>query len=437
LAAAIILLQDDRPVSEFTLDPERPLTLGRSTDATLQVRDAKLSRHHCEIRATREGCFVRDLGSKNGTFVNGARVIEARLRNGDRIQIGLTRFLFRCEPVPGAEPLAGDGAVAGGGPKPAADTQVAPPRLCAACGRIVPLDEMGSARQTQSRIYCATCLASLPLLGRILGGYELVQRIGRGSIGTVFKAEQLSMSRPVALKIVHPELTGDPEAVRRFLRDARAAGQLSHPNIIRIYDMNQAEGYYFISMEYVPGGDVGALLEREGPLPCARVIDLAAQACSALAHAHSRGVVHCDLKPSNFLLGRDGLVKMADLGLAKSLDAANLSSLMTVGTRLDNLAFTPPEQIADPRAADFRADLYALGATCYCLLSGEHPFRGGDVAQLAHAIRTERLRPLRAYRIDVPLALDDAIARAMAKDPARRFASADEFLAALRGVKTG
>jgi pSer/pThr/pTyr-binding forkhead associated (FHA) protein len=414
--AALILLHDEQPASQYPIAGTVPLVVGRSSTSDVQVRDAKLSRRHCEIRATPHGFILRDLASKNGTFLNGARVAEARLRDGDRIQIGLTRMVFRCE-------------------EPAEATEVAPPQLCAACGRLVPLDQLGDARQTEERIYCPDCVADNALVGRTVGGYEIIQLIGRGSMGTVFKAEQLSMSRPVALKILHRELTSNRDAVGRFLREARAGGQLSHPNIIRIYDMNQAEGLYFISMEFVPGGDVGSLLDREGPLDPARVVSIAAQACKALVHAHERGVIHRDIKPSNLLLGRDGLIKVADLGLAKSLDAAGVSSLTATGTALGTLAYVPPEQVVDAGRVDHRADIYSLGATAWHLLAGEPPFRGATVAQLALAVRSTDPRPLADFRRDIPAPLGDLILRAMAKDPDLRHQTAAELLAALEALK--
>jgi hypothetical protein len=412
VSAELIVLQDDKAVSTYSLEGDSPVVVGRSSRSDVQVRDPKLSRSHCEIRPTPHGYLLRDLGSKNGTFVNGARVTEARLRDGDRIQIGLTRLGFRSH-------------------GPAEATDVAPPQLCAACGRLVPLDEMGDARQTEDRIYCSRCIAENALVGRTIGGYEIIQLIGRGSMGTVFKAEQLSMSRPVALKILHRELTADRDATARFLREARAGGQLSHPNIIRIYDMNQAEGLYFISMEFVPGGDVGALLDREGPLPADRVASIAAQTARALAHAHERGVIHRDVKPSNLLLGRDGLIKVADLGLAKSLDAAGLSDLTGTGTTLGTLPYLPPEQIASASHADHRADIYSLGATCYHLLAGEPPFQGDTVAQLALAVRSAEPRRLRAFRRELPVDLDALLLRCLAKDPADRYQNAADLLDAL------
>ena len=414
----MILLKDDKPVSQFAVDEAAPLTVGRSVGNTVQTHDSKISRHHCEVRATPDGFFIRDLGSRNGTFVNGARITEARLRNDDRIQVGLAHLVFRCEVSESGE-----------------ETQVAPPHLCAACGKIVPLDTLSTARQTRTRIYCHSCIGASPLLGRVIGGYEIVQPIGRGSMGAVFKAEQLSMGRLVALKILHDELTADEQAVTRFLREARAGGQFSHPNIIRIYDMNEADGHYYISMEYAQGGDVGALLEREGPLPIRRVLDILISACSALAHAHAAGIIHRDVKPSNLLLTRDGIAKLADLGLAKSLDAAGLSSLTSTGAALGTLLYLPPEQLADAHAVDARADIYSVGATGYHLISGEHAYRATTVTDLARAMRSQTPRPLRSYRDDVPSELDAAIARAMAVDPAHRFQTADEFRLALKAVK--
>jgi len=418
VAASLILLKDKNPVSEYAISRERPLIVGRASDAIVHVRDPKLSRHHCEVGWTQDGYYVRDLNSKNGTFMNGARITRARLRDGDRVQIGLTRFVFRGEPAGSSD-----------------ETLVAPPRLCAACGKIVAIDDMGTARQTQDRIYCSTCIDITPLLGRTVGGYEIIQLLGRGAMGTVFKAEQLSMSRPVALKVLHRELTAADDAVRRFLREARAGGQFSHPNIIRIYDMNVAEGHYFISMEFIAGGDLGALLEREGPLPVAQALDIALQTGSALAHAHGKGVIHRDIKPSNLLLGRDDLIKVADLGLAKSLDVSGVSALTGAGAALGTLAYVPPEQITDASSVDQRADIYSLGATAYHLLSGERPFRGRTVTEVATAVRTEQPRPLRAYRDDVPVVFDQIILRAMAKQPGQRYATAAEMLEALKTVR--
>ena len=416
MRAALILLHDDQPASQYPIEGDGPLVVGRSSTTDVHIRDAKLSRRHCEIRLTPHGYVLRDLASKNGTFVNGARVTEARLRDGDRIQIGLTRMVFRCE-------------------EPAEATEVAPPQLCAACGRLVPLGQLGDARQTEERIYCARCVADNALVGRTIGGYEIIQAIGRGSMGTVFKAEQLSMSRPVALKILHRELASNKDATERFLREARAGGQLSHPNIIRIYDMNQAEGLYFISMEFVPGGDAGALVDREGPLPVARVVEIAVQAARALVHAHERGLIHRDIKPANLLLGRDGLIKVADLGLAKSLDAAGMGSLTASGTTAGTLVYIPPEQLINAAAVDHRADVYSLGATAYHLLVGEPPFRGTTAAQLALAVRSADPPAPRSLRRDVPAPLDDLIVRAMAKDPDLRYQSAAELLAALESLK--
>jgi len=415
--ATVILLKDDKPVSQFAADGDQPVTIGRGSDSVVQIHDGKISRHHCEVRATPDGYFLRDLGSKNGTFVNGARISEARLRNGDRVQVGLAQLLFRCE-TPEAE-----------------ETQVAPPHLCASCGKTIPLDALGSARHTQSRVYCAACVSECALLGVVIGRYEIVKSLGKGSIGAVFKADQLSMGRLVALKLLYEELTANTEAINSFLKDARTSGQLSHPNIIRIYDMSQAEGRYFISMEYAQGGDLGSLLHRQGPLPVRQVVEFMAAACAGLAHAHAAGVIHRNIKPSNLLLTRDGILKLADLGLAKSLDVAGLGTLDSTGTTLSSVLYVPPEQVNDPRAADARADIYSLGMTAYRLLTGEFPHQATSITELIRLFHTQKTKPIRSFRGDCPAELDAIIARAMSPDPARRFQAADEFRAALRNIK--
>jgi serine/threonine-protein kinase len=423
-AAAVMLVKDDKLVSEFPIEGQEPRVVGRSSVADIQIRDAKLSRRHCEIRATPAGYILRDLQSRNGTFVNGARVTEARLRDGDRIQAGLTAFLFRCdEPEPGE----------------AAETHLADttgPHHCAACGALVPLDELAQARQTDGRVYCSACTQAEPLLGKVVAGYEIVQRIGRGPMGTVFKAAQLSMHRDVALKILHPELSQDRDAVERFLQEARAGGRCSHPNLIRIYDMNQVDNHCFIAMEFVPGGDAEALLEREGPLPVQQLLHMADQAAAGLAHAHSRSVVHRDIKPSNLLLAEDGRIKLSDLGLAKSLQAAGLSDSSSARTRVPDFAHLPPEQIDDAEPPGPRADIYSLAATCHHLLTGVPPFRADSLAELAHRIRHQPPRSVRVYRDDVPPALDHLILRAMAKEPGQRFVSSDALREALEAIQT-
>ncbi|MBM4040510.1 MAG: FHA domain-containing protein [Planctomycetes bacterium] len=419
MRASVVLLQDDKPVSQFAADGEQPVVVGRSADSVIQIHDAKISRHHCEIRATPDGYFVRDLGSKNGTYVNGARVAEARLRNGDRLQIGLAHLLFRCEEPEPERPEA----------------QVAPPHLCASCGKTIPLDALGSTRQTQSRVYCAPCVEACPLLGLVIGRYEIVQAIGKGSIGAVFKADQLSMGRLVALKIIHEAFTADPEAIGRFLKDARASGQISHPNLIRIYDMNQADGRYFISMEYAQGGDLGSLLQRTGPLNVRQVAEHIASACAALAHAHAAGVVHRNIKPSNLLLTRDGILKIGDLGLAKSLHVAGLSTLTSTSSALGTALYLPPEQVTDITASDARGDIYSLGVTAYRLLTGEFPHQVTSITELVRLFHTQKIRPIRSFRDDCPPELDAVLIRAMAPDPARRFQTADEFRDALQALK--
>ncbi len=407
--AKLVLFRDGQPVADFSIHDEQPTTIGRSSTNTIQLRDPKLSRRHCEIRPTPDGFFIRDLGSRNGTFVNGARVREARLRDGDRIQVGLARFRFSCEPS--------HSSVA---------TDLAPPTICTACARIIPPESLPQAKRTARHLYCGACVAANPLLGTTIGGYEITQTIGTGTIGTVFKAEQLSVVRPVALKVVHRRLATDPDLLPRVLRSARDAGQLSHPHVVRIFDVNEAEGVHFISMEYAEEGDAASLVEREGPLSPAAALEVAIAAASALAHAHARGLLHRAIKPTNLLLARDGIPKLADIGLTHPGRPPTIPPAA--------LPYLAPEQLREDRRVDARTDLYSLAATCYLLLTGHPPRRAASPDELAKAFTIPPM-PIRAVRPDVPEGLERAVARAMEVEPARRFQTAEDLLDALKAVR--
>jgi len=407
--ARLVLFRGDEPAAEFALDPRQPTAIGRSSQNAIQLRDPKLSRRHCEIRPTPEGYFIRDLGSRNGTFVNGARVREARLRDGDRIQVGLARFAFHCEAS-----------------QSTAATELAPPTICAACAKIIPLETLSEARRTAHHLYCAACVAANPILGTTLGGHEIVQPIGSGTVGVVFKAEQLSVARPVALKVIHSRLAANGDLLAHVLRGAKEAGQLTHPHIARIFDVNEAGGRHFISMEFAEEGDAASLVEREGPLSVAAALEVAIATASALAHAHARGILHRAVKPTNLLLARDGIPKLTDIGLVPPAPPRALQP--------SALPFLAPEQLREDRRVDGRADIYSLAATCYLLLTGQPPRRVARPSDLAKSFTIPPM-PIRSFRADVPEHLERALARAMEIEPTRRFQTAEDFLDALKAVR--
>jgi serine/threonine protein kinase len=277
--------------------------------------------------------------------------------------------------------------------------------------------------------------------------YRIVEVLGQGGMGTVYKAQHRLMERLVALKVIDRSLTGNPAVVERFRREVKAAAQLNHPNIVHAYDAEQAMDTHFLVMEFVEGTTLSSLVEQQGPLPVAQACDYIRQAAVGLQRAFEHGMIHRDIKPHNLMRTPLGVVKILDFGLARLLSETNspLSSLAKEAVSVDvspaNLTqmgmvmgtadYMAPEQAIDAHAADICADIYSLGCTLYYLLSGQAPFPEGTVLDKLRAHRTRKPRPLSDFRKDVPPALVRILERMMAKDPDQRYQTPAEAADAL------
>jgi len=264
-------------------------------------------------------------------------------------------------------------------------------------------------------------------LRRALGDdYELLDLLGTGGFGRVYRVRDLHLEREVALKVLHPALTQDPEVVERFRREAQLAAGLSHPNIVNIYDIAGRSGLIWYTMELIDGPSLAQLVEREGPLSLEQVLRLLREALSALAHAHGSGLVHRDLKPENMLIDPTGSLQITDFGLALALRGQFGGATSQSGTP----QFASPEQLLGERV-DQRSDLYSLAAvTCYALL-GTAPFPGLTTEQILAKQTTNQLPTVRDQRDDVSEALAQVLDRALSADVEARFPSAAEFLQAV------
>ncbi|MDQ1375040.1 MAG: eukaryotic-like serine/threonine-protein kinase [Actinomycetota bacterium] len=264
--------------------------------------------------------------------------------------------------------------------------------------------------------------------------YEVLRPIARGGMAEVYLARDQLLDRPVALKVLFPELATDPSFVERFRREAQAAANLSHPNIISVYDWGEEAGAYFIVMEYVDGQPLSNILRSEGPLLADRAAAIGASVAAALGFAHRNGVVHRDVKPGNILIDAHDQVKIGDFGIARAASAKE--NLTQTGAVMGTATYFSPEQ-AQGLSVDPRSDVYALGVVLYEMVAGRPPFQGDNPVSVAYKHVREEPPPLREINASVPAAFASIVEMAMEKSPADRYASAEDLRGDLLRFRQG
>lgn len=271
------------------------------------------------------------------------------------------------------------------------------------------------------------------LTGSQLGDYRLLRRLGRGAMAEVYLAEQCSLKRQVAVKVLKRELAADETYIKRFRMEAQAAAALVHPHIVHIHEVGCIDGVHFIVQEYVRGPNLSELLDRRGPLDAALAITIMRQTASALSKAAEVGIVHRDIKPENVMLTADGDVKVADFGLAR-LVGDGTTRLTQVGVTMGTPLYMSPEQI-EGRPLDHRSDIYSFGVTCYHMLNGSPPFEGDTVLSVAVQHLKKQPEPLDNLRPDLPGALCRIVHRMLAKAPEERYADARQLFRDLHSLQ--
>lgn len=271
--------------------------------------------------------------------------------------------------------------------------------------------------------------------GQNIGGCQLVRKLGEGAMGAVYQARHVGLDIPVAVKLMTPSLAkSDADAAERFVREARLAAKVKHQNIVEVLNVGQEGGIYFIVMELVEGGSLQDLLSGEGRLPIPRAISLISNVCEGLEFAHANGVIHRDLKPANIMIDRQGIAKIADMGLAKKVgdDIGMTQTGMAMGTPL----YLAPEQALDAKHADQRSDIYSLGCMFYEMVTGRVPFEGDTLARIILAHAQAPIPDPRSIDPALPVAVSNITMKMMAKTPAERYQSVREVLDTLAGVRT-
>ncbi|MGP8008636.1 MAG: protein kinase domain-containing protein, partial [Acidimicrobiales bacterium] len=258
--------------------------------------------------------------------------------------------------------------------------------------------------------------------------YQVTHLIARGGMAMVYRAQDTLLNRAVALKILYPELSADPAFVERFRREAQAAANLSHPNIVPVFDWGEDNGTYFIVMELVDGTSLAEMLRGGTTITPSRSAQIVAQVAAALGYAHRSGVVHRDVKPGNILITKDGQVKVTDFGIAQAVSSED--HLAEAGSVMGTATYFSPEQ-AGGVAVDGRSDVYALGVVLYEMLVGRPPFIGDTPVAIAYQHVQETPPRPRALNPEIPVALEAIVLQAMAKLPAERYQNADDLRADL------
>ena len=270
--------------------------------------------------------------------------------------------------------------------------------------------------------------------GMAIGKYVILDRLGAGSMGRVFRANHLLMNRIVALKLIAPEVMSNARIVSRFQREMKLVGMLDHPNVVRAFDADKVGKTLFIVMEYVPGRSLGELYRERGTLPASEIVRWAADACLGLEHAHRQGIVHRDVKPSNILLGDDGRARVLDLGLGVLMEADPQASFATAdGFAVGTVDYMSPEQ-ALGKDVDGRSDLYNLGCTMYHLISGRHVFQGDNQIERLGKRINGRPTPIVELVPDLPRGLPSVLDRLFANRPDDRYQTGEEAAEALSEI---
>lgn len=313
---------------------------------------------------------------------------------------------------------------------------------CPRCGEaiVVSLDQDGST------VTCPACDADVPvrltdsqkqvrldpLIGVALGGCKIIQLLGRGGMGAVYKAEQFKLRRIVALKVLAPELVGDKSYVERFMREARMVAQLEHTNVVQVHDVGEQGGYYYIIMQFIDGMSLKQLIRRKGRLSSKEAVLIMLQVCKGLDAAHKLGIVHRDIKPANILINKQGVVKISDFGLARS--ATGDSELTKSGGTMGTPHYMSPEHCRG-EAVDIRSDIYSLGVTLFEMLTGGRPFDGDTPAAVILKHLNEPVPSLLNTDPTIPASLCALVEKMLAKSPADRYQTPAELLQALQAVR--
>lgn len=415
---------------DFSFDQHDTFMIGRSEDAQFCLpHDRFFSRHHCLLEIAPPQCFLRDLGSTNGTFVNGVRVETAYLKHGDRIQGGET--VLQVEVATDQTDQLYTGHRSAEHTEPSLITVA-----CISCG--TPAKAEASRPDAKLSYVCDECREKLKKNPQPIPNYQMMRVLGQGGMGSVMLARSVKDGRAVAIKTLLPEVAVSEQSLKRFMREIEVASSLIHPNIVSYIEHGTHNGIVYLVSEYVAGMDASKLAKkRGGKLNFKEVIKIIEQTLAALDFAHEKGFVHRDIKEQNILV--DGsfpnyLAKLTDFGLSKSYKQTGMSGVTMVGDVAGTIAYMPPEQVRDFKEVRPPSDIYGIGMTAYSLLTGAHALDispKAGISETVKAIFEKPIIPISSRVPEVPLKVSAVIETALAKQVELRWRTAGEMRDAL------
>jgi hypothetical protein len=435
-----------RAGTAFVFEEHDTLLLGREKDCQVCLpEDMQVSRHHFILEVNPPNIRIRDLGSLHGTYINGQkyggrgkhetpeegagrRFVQVDLRNGDEVKAGQTTFKVRLEAASSLKSsrclLCDDWIEAGESRQD--------DNICASC-QMQAQDDPGT-------LLFSLCEQSQALTqkGINIPDYQLMQELGRGGMGVVYLAQHIKDGRQVALKVMPSKVAVDERSRQRFLREMEATRALRHPHIVTFLDSGAQHGIFYFLLEFCEGGDVASLMrDRGGRLTLEEAGPIMLQALQGLAFAHKQGFVHRDVKPQNILLRRkEGCwsARLSDLGLAKNFEQAGFSGLTITGEKAGTFQFMPREQVNDYKRFKPVSDVWAMGATCYYILTGTYPRNHLDTLDQVKVILQGKVIPIRTRDPRIPKSVAEVIDRSLADKVSERYQHAGEMYEALKKV---
>lgn len=434
MIAHLLVVDGELAGQTFKVEQEGILSLGRAKENNIILPDLKLSKEHCKIEHQGNQFILFDLDSRNGTYVNSERVIALPLKPGDEIQLGDTHIIFEIVDASQQKKTLKKCIP----PEVFRQVEETIKRLykeehCHQCNASIPSMDfiLGQAKKIQGKNLCSNCLD--PYLDRIVSHYKILEHIGSGGMGSVYKGIDETTQNVVAIKILHKHLTFDRKAIKRFLREAKLGSKLVHPNVVQFYDSGELDDTYFLVMEYVEGQTLKDLIEQ-GQMGFSSIVRSILQIARVFELTIQKQIVHRDIKPENILITKTGEAKLADLGVAKSLNESTIVQPTQENLGIGSAYYMAPEQVFDAQHVDFTADIYGLGVTFYYALTKRFPFVAKNPTEYLAKLQSEDPISPRVYNPKIPDPIANLILKMIDKDPQKRIREPEKLTLYLEKV---